>query len=61
MINNTLLKIVAFVAFFAYILAVIGGIGYLVSIHQYVIAFAVLILGLMAYPTLRQAIHILTN
>ena len=44
-------KIICFFALCLYILGTIGGIGYCLYSHAYVIAFSVVVLAVLAMPT----------
>ena len=47
-------KILSFFGICAYVLGVLGGLGYCIAAGAWVIAAAVVILGVMAFPTARQ-------
>lgn len=49
-------KIICFILFFAYIVGAIGGFGYAIYSHAYVIAAAVVVLAVMAFPTFKNCI-----
>jgi hypothetical protein len=44
-------KILCFIALFLYVMGAVGGIGYCLYSHAYLIAIAVAVLGVMAFPT----------
>lgn len=44
-------KFLYLIILFAYVMGTIGGIGYTCYIHEWVIAIAVAILGVLAFPT----------
>lgn len=54
-------KIICFFALFLYILGTIGGIGYCLYSHAYVIAVAVLVLAVLAMPAVYKIFNYLTN
>lgn len=47
-------KYLYLIIIFAYVMGVIGGIGYAVYSGAYIIAVAVAILGAMAFPTAKE-------
>ena len=47
-------KLIYFILLFLYVIGAIGGIGYTVYIHEYVIAAGVAVLAGMAYPTAKK-------
>lgn len=47
-------KFVYLAILFAYVMGVIGGIGYACYVHEWVIAIAVAVVGVMAYPTAKD-------
>lgn len=49
-------KILYFLLLFLYILGLIGGIGYTLCNHAWVIAIGVIVLGVMGWPTARDCI-----
>ncbi|MBO4786912.1 MAG: hypothetical protein J5510_07585 [Prevotella sp.] len=54
-------KIMCFIALFLYIMGTIGGIGYCLYNKAYVIAIAVAVLSVMAFPTVRNMFKYLTD
>ena len=54
-------KIIAFAEVCLYILALIGGVGYLLLFHKYAIGAAIVVLAAMAFPELKKAINELTS
>jgi hypothetical protein len=54
-------KIMCFIALFLYIMGTIGGIGYCIYSNAYVIAIAVAVLAIMAFPTAKTMFKFLTN
>ena len=54
-------KLIAFIKFCAFVLAVLGGFGYAVYGGSWPIAVAILILGLMAWPEFAAAYKELTE
>ena len=47
-------KFLSFFGLCAYVLGVLGGLGYCIAAGAWVIAAAVVVLGVMAFPTARQ-------
>lgn len=47
-------NLIKFFGICAYFLAVIGGIGYTAWIGEWLFAIAIIILGIMAWPTFRE-------
>ena len=54
-------KFMCFFGMFLYIVGTIGGIGYCLYSHAYVIAIAVAVLAIMAFPTAKTMCKFLTN
>ena len=54
-------KIKAFVIFCAYVLAALGGLGYLLMIHQWVIAGALVVLAALGWPVFVRAWNALNS
>lgn len=54
-------KILAFAEVVLYVLATIGGLGYLLHINQVAIGMALIVLAVMALPALKKAIKELTS
>ena len=54
-------KIICFFAMFLYIIGTIGGIGYCLYNHAYVIAVAVLVLAVLAMPAVYKIFNYLIN
>jgi len=54
-------KYISFFGLFLYAIGVVGGIGYAIYASGWVIAIAVLVLGVMAYPTARKLFKNLTD
>lgn len=54
-------KIIAFAEVVLYVLATIGGLGYLLHIGRTAIAMALVVLAVMAFPAFRKAIKELTS
>ncbi|MBO4657965.1 MAG: hypothetical protein J5639_09360 [Bacteroidales bacterium] len=52
--NNDLKNILKLCGMAAYVIAVIGGIGYTAMQHHYLIAAAIIVLAVMAWPTFRK-------
>jgi len=50
-------KFLYLVILFAYIMGTIGGIGYTLYIGEYVIAVAVAVVGVLAFPTAKYIYH----
>ena len=46
---------------FLYIIGTIGGIGYCLYSHAYIIAIAVAVLSILAFPTVRNMFKYLTD
>ena len=59
--KDALRKIAAFVAICLYILGAIGGLGWSLYNHSYLIAVGVAVLAVMAVPTLLRAVKELTG
>lgn len=59
--KNTLKKIGAFFAICLYLLGSIGGLGWSLYNHGYLIAVGVVVLAAMASPSLRKAYDILSE
>lgn len=51
---NDLKNIMKLLGIAAYLLAVIGGIGYVLYMKHYLIAISIVILAVMAWPTFRK-------
>lgn len=51
---NDLKNILKLIGMAAYVVAVIGGIGYCCYLHKYLIAASILVLAIMAWPTFRK-------
>lgn len=60
-VKETLLKLLAFATVCAYILGAVGGLGWSLYEHSYVIAVGVLVLAVMAFPSLLKAMEVLTG
>lgn len=54
-------KIIAFAEVVLYVLATIGGLGYLLHYKQTAIALAIVVLAIMAFPSFKKAIIELTS
>ena len=54
-------KFISFFGLFLYIVGTIGGIGYCLYSHAYIIAIAVAVLSVMAFPTVRNMFKYLTD
>ena len=54
-------KFMCFIALFLYIMGTIGGIGYCIYSNAYVIAIAVAVLSVMAFPTAQNMFKNLTD
>lgn len=54
-------KIIAFAEVVLYVLATIGGFGYLMHINQVAIGMALIVLAVMAFPAFKKAIKELTS
>lgn len=54
-------KFISFFGLFLYIIGTIGGIGYCLYNKAYVIAIAVAVLSVMAFPTVRNMFKYLTD
>ena len=54
-------KIMCLLALFLYVMGTIGGIGYCLYSGAYVIAVAVLVLAVMAFPTVSNMFKYLTD
>ena len=54
-------KILYLIILFAYVVGIIGGIGYACYSHAWVIAVAVAILGAMAFPTAKTIYEKITE
>lgn len=52
--NKDLKNILKLALMIAYVVAVIGGIGYCCYYKQYVVAASIFLLGVMAWPTFRM-------
>ena len=50
-----------YLATLCYALAVIGGFGYTAMLHKWVIAISILVLGGLAFPTIRKFFKELTK
>lgn len=59
--KETLKKIAAFAAVCLYTLGSIGGLGWSLYNHSYLIAVGVVVLAVMAVPTLLKAVETLTG
>jgi uncharacterized membrane protein len=47
-------KFTYLIILFAYVMGIIGGIGYTCYIHEWVIAIAVAVVGVMAFPAAKN-------
>ena len=47
-------RFVYLIILFAYVMGIIGGIGYTCYIHEWVIAIAVAVVGVMAFPAAKN-------
>lgn len=47
-------KFAYLIILFAYVMGTIGGIGYACYVHEWVIAIAVAVVGVMAFPTAKN-------
>jgi uncharacterized membrane protein len=47
-------KFAYLIILFAYVMGIIGGIGYTCYIHEWVIAIAVAVVGVMAFPAAKN-------
>lgn len=54
-------KFISFFGLFLYIIGTIGGIGYCLYSHAYIIAIAVAVLAVMAFPTAQKIFKYLTD
>jgi hypothetical protein len=54
-------KFMCFFGLFLYIVGTIGGIGYCLYSHAYIIAIAVAVLAVMAFPTAQKIFKYLTD
>lgn len=50
-------KLLYLVILFAYVMGFIGGIGYTCYVGEYVIAAAVAVMGVLAFPTAKYFYH----
>lgn len=54
-------KILCFFALFLYVMGAVGGIGYCLYSHAYLIAIAVAVLAVMAFPTAAKIFNYIKN